>query len=49
MNKLYLVKHTDIALKSVQRGFTDTSDVFENHTNLRVFKKRKKAEKYITD
>lgn len=49
MNKLYLVKHTDIALKSVQRGFTDTSDVFENHTNLRIFKKRKKAEKYITD
>lgn len=49
MDKLYLVRHTDIALKSIQRGFTDDSGVFENHTNLKVFKKREKAEKYIIE
>lgn len=49
MDKLYLVRHTDIALKSFQRGFTDDSAVFENHTNLKIFKKREKAEKYIVD
>lgn len=36
MDKLYLVRHTDIALKSIQRGFTDDSGVFENHTNLKI-------------
>ena len=49
MNKLYLVRHTDIALKSVQRGFTEDSNVFENYTNLRIFKKRENAEKYIIE
>lgn len=44
MDKLYIVKHTDIALKYVQRGFREDSDVCENHTNLRIFKKREKAE-----
>lgn len=49
MDKLYLVRHTDIALKSIQRGFTDDTDVFENHTNFKVFKKREKTEKYIIE
>ena len=49
MDKLYLVKHTHIALKYVQRGLTESSDVFENHTNLKIFKKRENAEKYIID
>lgn len=49
MDKLYIVRHTDIALKTIYRGFTEDSGVFENHTNLRVFKKREKAEKYIIE
>lgn len=49
MNELYLVRHTDIALKYVQRGFIEDTDVCETHTNLRIFKKRENAEKYIIE
>ena len=49
MDKLYIVRHTDIAIKAIYRGFTEDTGVFENHTNLRVFKKREQAEKYIIE
>ena len=47
MDKLYIVRHTDIALKTIYRGFSEDSGVFENHTNLRVFKNVKRLKNIL--